>query len=600
MAGVSFIVPVRNGAACVAEAIEAIFAQADGRPMEVIVVDDRSGDRSSEILTAIARRRPLVIVAGDGRGAAAALNQGLAVARFPIICQVDQDVVLRPGWMRELLAAFDDPEVGAAQGYYETDRDAGLCARAMGFDLEDRYAGIVGRETDHVCTGNSAYRAEALECAGRFDETLGYGYDNDMSYRLREAGYRLVLCRTATSRHRWREGFVGYLRQQYGFGYGRLDVVARHPHRVSGDAVSPAVMMAHPLVAMTVLLTAAAAAAAGSLGAPARPFLWMAAALAAALVAERLVAGIRAARRFRSWTPLVFPALHLARDAAWVAAMVVWSARRLAGRPAKPSHSMRPRPAVATLAPDGHPRSGRPAGRTSRILTLIPAHNESANLPAVVADVRRCRPDLDILVVDDGSTDGTALLLEDLDVQWMRFPERLGIGSAVRAGLRYAARLRYDAVVRMDGDGQHGADEIDGLLAPIRAGAADVVLGSRYAGGAGSSPPAAPVAQQALAACLSLLTGREITDPTSGFYAVGSRAVRLLAEHHPTGYPEPELRLFLSRNALRSLEVPVRARSRLAGRTSLTVGRLAAAGARVALAMIIVPLRSPVREPAGD
>ena len=75
--------------------------------------------------------------------------------------------------------------------------------------------------------------------------------------------------------------------------------------------------------------------------------------------------------------------------------------------------------------------------------------------------------------------------------------------------------------------------------------------------------------------------------------------MRLLAEHHPTGYPEPELRLFLSRNALKAIEVPVRGRPRPAGKTSLTPGRVTAAGARVVLAMVIVPLRGRVGL-AGD
>ena len=100
MEGVSFVVPVHNGAAWVRETLEAVLSQADGRPMEVIVVDDRSRDGSSALLRQMAEQWPLRIVAGEGRGAAAAINTGVRAARFPIICQVDQDVVLRPGWLR--------------------------------------------------------------------------------------------------------------------------------------------------------------------------------------------------------------------------------------------------------------------------------------------------------------------------------------------------------------------------------------------------------------------------------------------------------------------------------------------------------------------
>jgi glycosyltransferase involved in cell wall biosynthesis len=231
----------------------------------------------------------------------------------------------------------------------------------------------------------------------------------------------------------------------------------------------------------------------------------------------------------------------------------------------------------------------------SRILCLIPAHNEAANLAAVVAEVRSRRPDFDILVVDDGSTDKTMVIVPRLGVRWLQFTDRLGIGSAMRAGLRYALRQGYDAVIRIDGDGQHRADDIDALLTPVAASHADIAIGTRYHHGGAARKPRVI---SALAKLLSTLTGRRVTDPTSGFYALGHRAIRILAEHHPTGYPEPELRLFLKRNALNVVEVGVRPRSRLTGRTSLTTGRLAAAAARVALAVVIVPLRRRVREAA--
>ncbi len=596
MEGVSFVVPVHNGVAWIRDTLEAILSQADGRPMEIVVVDDRSRDGSAELLKQLAEQWPLRIVSGAGRGAAAAINLGLRLARFPIICQVDQDVTLGPGWMRQLVDELEDPAVAAAQGYFASDPGATWCARAMGVDLEQRYAAIEGPEVDQVCTGNAMYRAESLRRVGLFDETLGYGYDNDITYRLRAAGYHVRFCRGALSTHRWREGLAGYLVQQYGFGYGRLDLVAKHPGRFAGDSVSPPRMMAHPLLMLVAVVCLATAGLASLAGGASRPFVVGAALVLSALATERLVAGVRAGRRFRDWAPLTFPILHLVRDLAWVAAIIAWSTRRMVGRPMKPSHSMRPRPVCALPSIVG--RRPVPA-RAARILCLIPAHNEAATLAAVVSDVRMRQPHLDLLVVDDGSTDSTPSLLERLDVRWLRLPERMGIGSAMRAGLRFAVRLDYDAVVRMDGDGQHSAEDVDRLLDPVVNGTADVVLGSRFTGRKRRAG-LARFPHQALATCLSLLTRRLVTDPTSGFCAIGRRAVRVLAEHHPTGYPEPELRLFLSRNALNVVEVPIHARPRLGGRTSLTAGRVTTAGARVVLAMLIVPFRCRVEGPAGD
>ena len=506
----------------------------------------------------------------------------------------------------------------------------------MGLDLEQRYAAIDGCDRP-ITSAPATPRIARTRCTCRDSSTsrFGYGYDNDMSYRLRAAGYRLVLCREARSTHQWREGLRGYLGQQYGFGYGRLDLVAKHPRRFAGDSVSPAPMMSHALLMALALAFLVVAAAMALLTGPPLPFVAAAGLIVAVLALERLVAGVRAAQRFRDRTALLFVPLHLARDVAWVAAAMVWTFRRIGRRPGNPSHSMRPRPVecldLDALPPDAAPVEGAPM----KVLGLIPAYNEMANLAAVVAELRRERPDLDLLIIDDGSTDGTAPLLPELGVKWLRFPHRLGIGSAVRAGLRYAARTGYDAAVRIDGDGQHSAADIERLLLPIQHGDVDVVLGSRYepadgfaagwlasifsARSARLGPPdgprvrgsedsrsgpsrspiegsrcGAPLVKRVLGACLSLITGTRVTDPTSGFCAIGPRAMAILAEHHPTGYPEPELRLFLRRNALRAIEVAVRARPRMGGRTSLTAGRLMGAAARVILAMIIVPLRARI------
>jgi len=342
MSGVSVVVPVHNGELWLRDAIAAILAQSVRCPCEVLLVDDHSTDRSSSILDEFAKHPSIRIVSAPGRGAAAAINAGVRAANHGLIAQVDQDVVLQPGWIERLLVAFDDPMVGAAQGYYLSAPGAGLFARVMNLDLEQRYARI-DNDTDHVCTGNSIYRAEALHRVGLFDETLGYGYDNDVSYRLREAGYRLRIDPAARAVHRWREGFVEYLTQQYGFGYGRIDLVAKHPHRAAGDAVSPGMMMMHPVALFAALAWSAVAIVAALLGRSPRLWWTLAGGITLGLTLERLYAGVAAARRFRQATALAFPFVHLIRDLAWVGAIVVWTWRRLARRPLRPSHSMTPR-----------------------------------------------------------------------------------------------------------------------------------------------------------------------------------------------------------------------------------------------------------------
>ena len=589
--GVSFVMPVYNGRRWLCEALDAIDAQRDGRPFEVIVVDDGSRDGSRRILEEAVRSGRVTVIDGPGRGIAAAINAGVREARYPIICQVDQDVILAPGWLAHLLEALEDPGVAAAQGHYRTAADARFWARMMGRDLEQRYRRIRGDEVDHVCTGNTAYRASALHQVGLLDETLGYGSDNDLSYRLTAAGHRLVFCREALSLHRWREDVAGYVRQQYGVGYGRLDLLVRHPHRVGGDDVSGALMMAHgPLTFVSIagLVVAAGAALAGS---PWRATALISICLLLLLFSERTVAGVAAWRRSGDRSTLAFGAAHFLRDAAWAAAIVVWTVRYLRRGASSPDNSMPRMPDT----PEASRHAWLPPPH--RMLALIPAFNEELNLARVVRELRRVAPDLEILVVNDGSTDGTMDLLPTLGIDWLTLPQRVGVGGAVRAGLRYAVRQGYDYVVRIDGDGQHRAGDVVRMLAPVVRGRLDASIGSRFVPTIRARPrrplTVRRLSQAALAGCLTVWTRQRFTDPTSGFWLFGPRAVRLLGRHHPTGYAEPELVLFLCRNGLRVGEVPIRIRPRRAGRTSITPTRATLAFARTILALMMVPVRKP-------
>ena len=590
--GVSFVVPVLNGRRWLPRVIGAIRAQAGAQPLEIIVVDDGSTDGSWRWLQSRSASDGLMLLRRHGRGAAAALNAGIREASHPVVCQVDQDVILEPGWLAALLAALQDPDVAAAQGHYVVAPGAGFWARTMGRDLEWRYASM-GRVTDHVCTGNTAYRASALHAVGLFDERLGYGYDNDLSYRLLAAGYRLEYSAAARSVHMWRDSAAGYLRQQFGVGYGRLDVVAKHRSRVRGDAVSNSLMMAHAPLTLAALLLALAGLAvpAAALGG---------AAILGLLLLDRTVSGIRTARLTRDPVALAFPATHLARNLAWCAAILAWGARRLSGAPSEPVHSMQRPDARSYAAPGFSPAAAALKGCATptaarQLLVVVPAYNEADSLPHVVRQLRRGLPWADVLVVNDGSKDHTADVLPSLDVAWLTLSTRVGVGGAVRAGLRYAVQHGYRYAARIDGDGQHRVSDIRRLLSLVASGELDAVTGSRFLG------RRAPVtllrgAQVLLGAFLGLATGRRITDPTSGLFVAGPRALALLARHHPTGYAEPELILLLHRNRLRAGEMPIRSRPRRRGRTSLTPGRAVVACGRTLLALLVAP---PRREVAG-
>jgi glycosyltransferase involved in cell wall biosynthesis len=228
-----------------------------------------------------------------------------------------------------------------------------------------------------------------------------------------------------------------------------------------------------------------------------------------------------------------------------------------------------------------------------RTLVIVPAFNEARSLPAVAEDLRRHVPEADVCVVDDGSTDRTSEVARELGFRVLRLPGNLGIGGAVQAGFLWAYDHGYDAAVQFDGDGQHDASSMPGLLAPIRAGAADLVVGSRFLGDGGfRSTLARRAGIRYLAGLIRFRGGARVTDSTSGFRAAGAAAIALFARGYPSDYPEPESIAIASRAGLRVAEVPVRMRERAHGVSSITVVRSFVYMVKVTVALVLLPLRA--------
>jgi glycosyltransferase involved in cell wall biosynthesis len=206
-----------------------------------------------------------------------------------------------------------------------------------------------------------------------------------------------------------------------------------------------------------------------------------------------------------------------------------------------------------------------------KALLLIPAYNEEGAIARVVVEVRQLYPDLPILVVDDCSTDATAALARDAGARVLLLPCHLGLGGCVQAGYKLAFELGYEFVVRIDGDGQHDPRDLPRLLGTLQRSGADMVIGVRAPGSAGFR---VSIVRRLGIAFFKLLLrpilGRPVTDPTSGFVAVGPRALALFSRTFPLEYPEIEALVVLQRRAFRFEEVPCVMRSRLAGRSSIT------------------------------
>ncbi|MCS7006215.1 MAG: glycosyltransferase family 2 protein [Thermoleophilia bacterium] len=228
-----------------------------------------------------------------------------------------------------------------------------------------------------------------------------------------------------------------------------------------------------------------------------------------------------------------------------------------------------------------------------RILAVVPALNEAGAIGRVVEEIRATRLPIDVVVVDDCSTDETAAVAEEAGATVLRLPFNVGIGGAVQTGLRYARDEGYEVAVRLDGDGQHDAGELPRLLAPLERGEASMVVGSRFVDGTGSYRPplARRIGIRVFARLVSLLGGHRVTDTTSGFVALDRRGIELFAAEYPHDYPEVEATLVALRSGLRLAQVQVAMRERETGASSITFLRSLYYIVKVMLALLVASLR---------
>lgn len=195
----------------------------------------------------------------------------------------------------------------------------------------------------------------------------------------------------------------------------------------------------------------------------------------------------------------------------------------------------------------------------ARVLVIIPAYNEAANISRVIQSVYKHAPEVDILVINDGSRDETACLAEAAQAQVVTHPFNMGYGVACQTGFKYACRKGYDYVIQMDGDGQHEPACIPDLLAAVQDPEVDIVLGSRWLGLAEYKGPALRKFGKFYFAFLaSLVTKKKVTDPTTGFQALSRRVVQFYCtEVYPVDYPDADMIIVLNRAGFGVKEVPV-------------------------------------------
>lgn len=243
------------------------------------------------------------------------------------------------------------------------------------------------------------------------------------------------------------------------------------------------------------------------------------------------------------------------------------------------------------------PKKPQQAVVLPRCLIIVPAKNEQASIGPLVRRLIRHLPECDVLIVDDGSIDGTTLRVP-AEAAVVKLPFNLGIGGAMQTGYRYAATYGYDLAIQVDGDGQHRPSEVRKLLEYLLTHDADIVVGSRFLeSGAYHQTAGRVVGGWILRGLIRLLCGLRISDCTSGFRAANRRVIEAFAHWYPDDYPEPEVTLLLHRWGFKVAEVPVLMRRRRAGRSSISAIMGVYYIVKVSLCLVLDMLRCPWIEP---
>jgi len=201
-----------------------------------------------------------------------------------------------------------------------------------------------------------------------------------------------------------------------------------------------------------------------------------------------------------------------------------------------------------------------------KCLVVIPAYNEEGKIASVIQGVKKSFSGMDVLVVDDGSSDETPHQATEAGAKVILHPFNLGYGTALQTGYRYALKEGYEVLVQMDGDGQHDPSSIQELLGVIQRGEADMVIGSRFlktkpTAGSGKIYQASFIRRlgmRVFGTITSLIVQQKITDSTSGYQAMNHRVLEWVSsDKFPWDYPDADVIIMLHRAGFRIKEVPV-------------------------------------------
>lgn len=220
-----------------------------------------------------------------------------------------------------------------------------------------------------------------------------------------------------------------------------------------------------------------------------------------------------------------------------------------------------------------------------KILAVIPAFNEEECIEATVNELREKCPEIDYLVVNDGSKDSTKTICEDKEIPLVTLPINTGLTSAFRTGMKYANRNGYDAVVQFDADGQHRPEFIRVMAQTLQENEVDIVIASRFLEGLRPSG-ARGLGSRLISSLIKVTSGTTITDPTSGMRMFNNKMIKHFAEGFDIS-PEPDTVALMARKGMRIIEIPATMRERQGGESYFDIPHIVGYMARMCTSIIL-------------
>ncbi|MCK4496339.1 MAG: glycosyltransferase family 2 protein [Candidatus Aminicenantes bacterium] len=227
-------------------------------------------------------------------------------------------------------------------------------------------------------------------------------------------------------------------------------------------------------------------------------------------------------------------------------------------------------------------------------LIIIPVFNEEKNISEVIKNIYQSVPDSNILVVDDGSTDGTPEVLNHNNIPCISHATNFGYGAAVQTGLKYAVKKKYKIVALMDGDGQHDPKELPRMIKTLKEENLDMVIGSRFIKSwktIYSISLPRKIGMMLFSNIAFLLTKVKIKDTTSGFQVFNAKTASFLEKIYPSDHPDAEIVILLNLLSFKTKEIPVKMYPRMQGKSMITLFRTLYYPFRMFVSIIVILLK---------